>query len=269
MKHAATPGHATTTQPLGYRPRPRRRRRQRRGNPTLLFIRDLVVVILIALLVSWGVRTFLFRSFYVPSESMVSTLEINDRIIVNNLYPSVFALQRGDVVVFKDPGGWLSGETTNTATDTNPLSVVGNTVLSLFGFGTQGSDEYLVKRVIGLGGDHVMCCDASGHLEVNGVSIDETYLDPGVAPSLQTFSVDVPEGSIWVMGDNRAHSADSRAHIQDATHGFVPESDVVGRAVVISYPVSRWTFLDDYSSVFATVPASNSSAKSSTSTSSS
>lgn len=230
------------------------RRHIRPQGKVLGFLFDLVVILLIALIASWGVRTFLFRSFYVPSESMVSTLEINDRLIVNNLYPNVFGLSRGDVVVFKDPGGWLSSsETANTA-PSNPISLVGEGIATLFGFGTQESNEYLVKRVIGLPGDRVQCCDASGHLEINGTSITESYLDAGVEPSLQDFSVTVPAGSLWVMGDNRAHSADSRANMTGPTRGFVPESDVVGRAVLITWPVSRWTTLDNYASVFADVP---------------
>lgn len=249
----------------------RKRRRHRPQNPVLAFIWDLAIIILIALVASWGVRTFLFRSFYVPSESMVSTLEVNDRIIVNNLYPNVFGLERGDIVVFKDPGGWLSGNNSSTSTSTsaNPLAALGEGIATLFGLGTQESNDYLVKRVIGLPGDHVACCDADGRLQINGVSIDETYLDADVAPSLQTFSVDVPQGSVWVMGDNRSRSADSRAHISDPTHGFVPLSNVVGRAVVVSWPSSRWTFLDNYSSVFADVPKAGDSSSASAATSTS
>lgn len=224
------------------------RRRRRPQNRLLAFLVDVVVILLIALVVSWGVRTFLFRTFYVPSSSMVSTLEVNDRIIVNNLYPGVFGLERGDVVVFKDPGGWLSSS--SFASSTGPLDALA----SFFGFGGQESNEYLVKRVIGLPGDHIVCCDAQGRLQINGVSIDETYLDEGVAPSLQEFDITVPEDSLWVMGDNRAHSADSRANMDSPLGGFVPEDNVVGRAVVISYPISRWTFLDNYASVFAAVP---------------
>ncbi len=245
-----------------------RRRRLRPRNSVLAFLFDFVIVVLIALVASWAVRTFLFRSFYVPSESMVSTLDVNDRIIVNNLYPNVFGLERGDIVVFKDPGGWLT-DSGPVPASTNPLAVVGNGVASLFGLGAQESNEYLVKRVIGLPGDTVQCCDASGRLQINGVSIDETYLDPGVAPSLQEFSANVPQGSIWVMGDNREHSADSRANTSKPTRGFVPLSNVVGRAVVISWPVSRWTGLDNYSSVFAAVPDAVSSKSASASSSSS
>ncbi|WP_423924177.1 signal peptidase I [Frigoribacterium sp. 2-23] len=199
--------------------RPRGRRsglRPRRGGPWRL-LRDLVVVVLVALLVSWGVRSFLVRSFYIPSASMEDTLQIGDRIVVNELVPRFADLKRGDIVVFDDPGGWL-------------------------GYGGQGEQD-LVKRVIGLPGDHVSCCDADGHLLVNGTPLDEPYLllPAGQArASLTDFDVTVPDGALWVMGDNRNHSGDSRAHQTGPYAGFVPIDHVVGRAFVITWPIDRW-----------------------------
>ena len=180
------------------------------------WLRDLVVVVLVALLVSWGVRTFLVRSFYIPSASMEDTLMIDDRVIVNELVPDLVGLDRGDVVVFHDPGGWLPG-------------------------GAVGGDDELIKRVVGLPGDTVSCCDAEGRMLVNGEPVDEPYLaDPDGPASTIPFDVTVPEGAIWVMGDNRAHSADSRLHQSGPYDGFVPLDHVVGRAFVIVWPVSRW-----------------------------
>lgn len=224
-----------------------------RGKGLLLFLRDLVVIFVIALLVSFLVKTFLIRPFYIPSASMSDTLEIDDRVIVSLLTPGMFELERGDVVVFEDPGGWLPAPTIE-----QPSGVAGviDDVLTFIGLAPEDDHGYLIKRVIGLPGDHVVCCTDFGQLLVNDVPIDEPYLtldDEGMPASGQEFDVTVPEGSLWVMGDNRYHSADSRAHLDDPGGGFVPIDDVVGRAIVISWPVERWVWLDDYDEVFAGV----------------
>lgn len=220
-------------------------------------MRDIAVIVVIALVASWGVRTFLVRSFYVPSASMETTLMINDRIIVNDLYPEVFALQRGDVVVFEDPGGWLSESERQQSAGGNLIAEALSWIAGVIGFGSGDTSGFLVKRIIGMPGDQVECCDAAGRLMVNGVAIDETYVPEGVAPSETEFSVTVPADSLWVMGDNRSNSADSRANVDGPSHGFVPVSDVVGRAVAISWPVSRWRSLSNYPEVFESVPESS------------
>jgi len=224
--------------------------RRRRG--WTAFLRDLVIIILIALAVSWLLKTFLVRSFYIPSGSMENTLLVNDRIIVNELVPNVIAVQHGDVVVFKDPGGWL---TPTPKVDEPWIQQAGEWLLSLIGLAAPDSDEHLIKRVIGLPGDTVACCDATGSLTVNGVPIDEPYIlkDGNLDAAPETFSVTVPADSLWVMGDNRYHSADSLFHIDDPSGGFLPMDDVVGKALVISYPVNRWTVLDNYPATFAGV----------------
>jgi signal peptidase I len=127
-------------------------------------------------------------------------------------------------------------------------------VLGTFGITAPDSAEHLVKRVIGMPGDVVTCCDEDGRIMVNGVAIDEVYLKPGVTPSDIEFSVEVPAGQYWVMGDNRPNSTDSRYHQDLPTKGFVPEGIVVGRALVISWPFDNWTYLDNYSEVFGGVP---------------
>ncbi len=212
----------------------------------LLLARDVALIILAALLISFVIKTFLVRSFYVPSGSMENTLQINDRIMVNELVPDVVGLQHGDVVVFEDPGGWLPASPASTP---SPL----DTALAFVGLAPQDSNDHLVKRVIGLPGDTVECCDSFGHLLVNGVPIEEPYLrlpEGTTKAGALDFSVTVPEGYLWVMGDNRLSSRDSSLHIDDPGKGFVPIDNVVGRAFVISWPTSRWTWLENYPDTF-------------------
>ncbi|PZE59761.1 signal peptidase I [Curtobacterium sp. MCPF17_001] len=213
----------------------------------LRFLRDLLIIVLAALLVSFLVKTFLIRSFWIPSGSMKDTLQIDDHVIVNERA----TIHRGDVVVFSDPGGWLDAAGSTEGRSVQPRSLMSD-VLSLVGLGSDGGN-HLVKRVIGLPGDHVQCCNALGQMEVNGVPLSEPYVrkQPGEAASGTPFDVTVPAGKLWVMGDNRYESADSRAHQSLPTKGFVPEQDVVGRAVAISWPVQRWAGVSDYPSVFA------------------
>jgi len=225
-------------------------RDRRRG--LLTFLRDVVVIVVIALLVSFLVKTFLVRSFYIPSASMAQTLLVDDRILVDEITPRFGPYERGDVVVFRDPGGWLppSQEPPRPA-----IVEAGEWLLSLVGLSAPDSDDHLIKRVIGLPGDKVSCCNDLGQMSVNGVPIKEPYLKlPAGAPASATdFSVTVPKGTIWVMGDNRNDSKDSRYNGDTPSKGFVPLSDVTGRAFVISWPSSRWTWLDDHPEVFAGV----------------
>jgi signal peptidase I len=240
------------------RPRARARarsRRKRRGGAAV-FIRDLVVIVAIAIVASFLIKTFLVRSFFIPSASMEHTLEIHDRILVNELVPGLVPLQRGDVVVFKDPGGWLEP---SEPVAQPPVVAAVDWVLSLVGLSATDSNDHLIKRVIGLPGDHVTCCNALGQMSVNGTPLDEPYLDlpQGMNDvSAIPFDVTVPKGSLWVMGDNRYNSKDSRYNRQTTTKGFVPLKDVVGRAFVVSWPVSHWQYLSDYPDTFGGVPAS-------------
>lgn len=214
------------------------------GRSVVLFLRDVVVIVAAALVISFLIKTFLIRSFYIPSESMESTLLVNDRIIVNQLVPELVPLERGDIVVFRDPGGWLPAV---PETPQAPLEAAADWVLSLIGLSASDSDEHLVKRIIGLPGDRITCCNDLGQLSINGVPLDEPYvqLPPDTTDvSGQDFQEDVPEGTIWVMGDNRYDSSDSRFN------GVVPIADVVGRAFVVSWPIDRWQWLDNYPLVF-------------------
>ena len=220
------------------------------------FLRDVAVILVAAIVISFLIKTFLIRSFYIPSASMEDTLQINDRIIVNELQPRPFPLSRGDVVVFRDPGGWIGESPAAPAADSGHVGGFVEWLGSIVGLTSPDSNDHLIKRVIGLPGDRVACCNSLGQMTVNGVPIKEPYikLPPGTTTaSEKAFSVTVPKDSLWVMGDNRTNSRDSRYHQDDPGRGFVPYGDVVGRAVVISWPVSRWTWLDDYAFVFADV----------------
>jgi signal peptidase I len=231
--------------------RPAKRLNKKRG--WKIFIRDILLIFLAALLISFLIKTFLVRSFYIPSSSMENTLHIDDRIIVNELEPELVPISRGDVVVFRDPGGWL---TPTPAPEQNPVAGAVDAALAFVGLSAPDSNDHLIKRVIGLPGDVVKCCNDFGQLSVNGVPLDEPYilLPEGVTKATrEDFEVTVPKGDLWVMGDNRYNSADSAFHKNDPGKGFLPESDVVGRAFLISWPTNHWTWLDNYPLVFAAV----------------
>jgi signal peptidase I len=224
---------------------------RRRG--LLWLLRDLVVIFLVALLISFLIKTFLVRTFYIPSASMNSTLVLGDRVLVNQLVPDPVALNRGDVVVFTDPGDWLE---TPVAEASGGLGGAVSDVLTFVGL-TAESGDHLIKRVIGLPGDTVVCCDDSGALQVNGVSLGEPYaiVAPGqINAAPQEFEVTIPGGHLWVMGDNRYNSGDSVFRRAGPTGGFVPVDNVVGRAAVVTWPVGRWAILDNYPDVFDGVP---------------
>ena len=229
---------------------------RRRGFWSL--VRDILVIVVIAIVVSLVIKTFLVRSFYIPSGSMMNTLQVQDRILVDEITPRFGGYARGDIVVFRDPGGWLNN--VPATADPPPLVAAWEWVLSLVGLAAPDSDDHLIKRVIGVPGDHVTCCNALGQVEVNGTPIDETrYIvrpTPDAPASSVSFDVTVPAGSLWVMGDNRYNSEDSRYHQDQPGKGFVPIDNVVGRAFVITYPFSRFGMLDFHHDVFSGVPAS-------------
>ena len=212
---------------------PGRKRRKRS------FLRELPILVVVALLLAVLIKSFALQAFYIPSGSMENTLEINDRILVNKIVYHTRDIHRGDIVVFNGNGSWDPG---TIPVNGNVFQQFGAGFSSMFGFGHPGS--ILVKRVIGIPGDHVACCDAEGRVTVNGVALNEqSYLYPGSAPSLARFSIVVPPGRLWVMGDNRFYSDDSRDHQGDPGDGTVPESAVIGRAFVIIWPPSRWRIL--------------------------
>jgi signal peptidase I len=224
--------------------------RRSSGRGVRVFLRDVLVIFVAALVISFLIKTFLIRSFYIPSESMEMTLLVNDRIIVNQLEPSLMPVSHGDIVVFRDPGNWLPAQ---IETPQNPLVAAVDAVLAFVGLSAPDSNDHLIKRVIGLPGDVVKCCDDFGRITVNGVPIEEPYilLPEGVTKATKDdWEVTVPADSLWVMGDNRYNSGDSAYHRDDPNGGFVPYDHLVGRAVLVSWPINRWTLLDNYPDVF-------------------
>lgn len=205
------------------------------------FIRELIVLVVVAVFLTLVIRTYAVQPFYIPSGSMQNTLEIGDRVLVNKLVYDFRGIHRGDIVVFSGDGTW---DPSVTPASDNFFARFGQNVVSMFGFGKPQND--FIKRVIGLPGDHVACCDAQGRVTVNGVPLNEgSYLYPGNAPSETRFSVTVPAGSLWVMGDHRDVSYDSRGHHDGFPGGgSIPESAVVGRAFMKIWPVSQWGILN-------------------------
>ena len=222
------------------------------GSPVFAWLKEVATVVVIAVVLSFLIKTFLFRAFFIPSESMVNTLDVDDRIFVNLLVPEPFSLSRGDIVVFRDTKGWLPPVEEKAD---GPFTWVQDG-LTFVGLLPDNSEQHLVKRVIGLPGDHVVCCDAGGKLSINGTAVDEPYVNPAEVPQVRNFAVVVPEGKVWVMGDNRNHSADSRAHM-DSDGGFIDLDDLEGKAAVIAWPLNRITTLNNYPDVFRNVPAAS------------
>ena len=167
---------------------------------------------------------------------MENTLQIQDRVAVNKLPFITREIHRGDVVVFHDPATWLP-----TWNDVAPQSIQqkAKSLLVDIGILPNPAKQFLVKRVIGVGGDNVQCCSAKGNLIVNGKATNEPYIFAGNEPSDMKFNVTVPKGKLWVMGDHRGASADSRYHQDDINKGFVPEKDVVGRVVAVIWPIKN------------------------------
>ena len=222
-------------------------------------LREFPVLIISALVLSMIVKTFLVQFFYIPSGSMENTLQINDRVGVNKFGALFSDIKRGEVVVFRDPAEWLA---TPTDESTGIAKVV-KEGLVFVGILPDPSKQYLIKRVIGVGGDTVRCCNADGKIEVNGVAVTEPYIYAGDKPSDSEFTVTIPQGFIWVMGDHRGASADSRFHTDDPNKGMVPLDKVTGRALFVIWPIQRAKVLD-VSADLAKIPVTSTTKTSTT-----
>lgn len=219
-------------------------------------VKEILIIAVMAIALSFVVKTWLIQAFYIPSGSMENTLVKDDRVIVSKLTPGPFDLSRGDVVVFTDPGNWL-GTAPQTQETGSGASL--HHALQFVGLLPDDSDDHLIKRVIGLPGDHVVCCDQNGQLTVNGVPITETYVKNGDLPSggKPPFDIRVPAGKVWVMGDHRSDSSDSRFHDNGTgATGSVPIDDITGRAVMIVWPIDHVRWLSVSERIFADVPSS-------------
>jgi len=206
------------------------------------WLREIAIVVIGALIASTLLRLFIVQMFVIPSGSMENTLQVRDRVAVQKLVP----FQRGDIVVFRDTEGWLAP----AKQEDDPVKKA----LIFVGLAPDESSNHLIKRVIGLAGDHVTCCDARGRLVVNGTALNETaylFTDAStgkqVNPSDVAFDLVVPAGTVFVMGDHRNDSQDSRCHLADDTDGgpagskaFIPTANVVGTAVAVVYPFNRF-----------------------------
>jgi signal peptidase I len=203
---------------------------------------ELAVLVVIAVTLTLVVKTYVVQAFFIPSGSMQKTLEIGDRVLVNKMVYDFRGIHRGDIVVFDGAGTW---DPQAPGTPGNPFVRFWDALEGVFGVG-QG--DIYIKRVIGLPGDRVACCNAQGQITVNGVPLNESsYLYPGDqsgSGDVRPYSVVVPPGSLWVLGDHRAISFDSRGHMGDPGGGAIPESAVLGRAFVIIWPPSQWNILN-------------------------
>ncbi|MEU9046106.1 MULTISPECIES: signal peptidase I [unclassified Kitasatospora] len=207
------------------------------------FWKELPILIGIALILALVIKTFFVQAFSIPSESMQNTLQVGDRVLVDKLTPWFGAEpERGEVVVFHDPGGWLNDEPTQQSSNSFVRGV--QDVLSFVGLMPSTNEKDLIKRVVAVGGDTVEC-EGEGPVKVNGVALNEPYVYPGNTPcGDHPFQpVKVPKGRIWVMGDHRANSLDSRFHMDQPGGGTVPVDNVIGRAFVVAWPINHWSTL--------------------------
>lgn len=203
------------------------------------FWKELPILIVIALVLAFVIRTWLMQAFYIPSTSMENTLLVGDRVLVNKVVYQIRDIERGEVIVFNGDGSWDDPNTVQIPEPTNPISGAFTWVQQQLGAAPSGK-EY-IKRVIGLPGDTVECCDEQNRVLVNGEPLDEeAYLYPGSIESHTEFGpIEVGEGQLWLMGDHRAISHDSRSNQNNPGGGTVPIDHVVGRAFVIIWPFDQ------------------------------
>lgn len=210
--------------------------RRREAGQGRSFLGELPFLLLVALGLALLLKAFVIQAFFIPSGSMESTLQVGDRVLVNKVVYRVRDIARGDIVVFNGLDSFAPEVV--TVEPTNPVGRLARRTAAAVGFAPAGERDF-IKRVIGVPGDRVKCCDARGRISVNGVPLDEPYLYADDPPSVTTFDVEVPQGRLWVMGDHRSASADSRSHLGDPGGGTVPADRVIGRAFVVVWPFGR------------------------------
>ncbi len=201
-------------------------------------LRELPILVILALLVSLLIKSFLVQFFYIPSGSMENTLQIKDRVAVNRVPFIGNNVSRGDVIVFRDPAGWLPEA---SSVDGNRVTNAIREGLVIVGVIPNPAKQYLVKRVIGVAGDKVVAKDQV--LTINGKPTNEPYIFSGNTPSDTDFNITVPEGKVWVMGDHRGASGDSRVHQDDVNNGMVPVEKITGRVIATIWPLSQIGFI--------------------------
>ncbi len=200
------------------------------------FLKEFPFLIVVALVVSLFIKTFIVQFFFIPSGSMENTLQIDDRVAVNRIPFISNDIKRGDVVVFRDPDNWLPAADTESA----PFVIAKvKAALVAVGILPNPAKQYLVKRVVGVAGDRIICCTTTGKITVNGEEMVEPYIYAGNVPSDMNFDVTVPKGKLWVMGDHRGASADSRYHQEDINKGFVPLNRITGRVLAVIWPIKN------------------------------
>jgi len=201
-------------------------------------LRELPILVILALLVSLLIKSFLVQFFYIPSGSMENTLQVKDRVAVNRVPFIGNDVSRGDVIVFRDPAGWLPEA---SSASENRITNAIREGLVIVGVIPNPTKQYLVKRVIGVAGDKVVAKDQV--LTINGKPTNEPYIFAGNTPSDTDFNITVPEGKVWVMGDHRGASGDSRVHQDDVNNGMVPVEKITGRVIATIWPLSQIGFI--------------------------
>ena len=209
-------------------------------------LKEFPVLVIVALVVSLLIKTVVVQFFYIPSGSMENTLQVSDRVAVNKIPFISRSIHRGDIVVFRDPANWL----TEPYPSQSPMVVQKiREGLVAVGILPNPAKQYLVKRVVGIGGDRVICCDVNKKLTVNGKVSNEPYIFAGNKPSDMNFDITVAPGKIWVMGDHRGASADSRFHQDDINKGMVPLDRITGRVVAVIWPLKNFKFIGGFDSL--------------------
>jgi len=238
--------------------RKQREQQEKKGS----FWKELPLLVLTAVVLAFLIQTFLARVYVIPSQSMEQTLHgcpgcTNDRVLVDKLTYRFTDPKPGDVIVFRGPESWGANREFQVSEPSNPVASFFQSLGSLVGMAAPDERDF-VKRVIAVGGQTVQCCDEQNRVLVDGKPLDEPYIyfEPGSGTTQEEFApVTVPEGHLWVMGDNRNNSADSRAHVNSPEKGTVPVENVIGKARLIVLPPSRWQGIGDHNPQAAALSA--------------